>query len=239
MKETLGKIYNFILDILFPVKCIGCDKEGEWICKKCFERIKIKKNQACPKCFSKNIDGSYCDKCNVYSKMKGIIIAGTYEDKLLQKAVHLMKYKFIQDLSKPLAVILQKGFKIWQKENKVNLKNIILIPIPLHRKRERERGFNQASLIARELGNKIGVEVRNSVIKRVKNTKSQAKQDSLTRRKNIKGAFEINNNFSLENKLVFIIDDVCTTSSTLEECAKEIDKLNPKEIWGLVLARGQ
>jgi ComF family protein len=239
MKEALKRIFNFILDILFPIKCVNCDKEGEWICKDCFYKIEISKKQKCPKCFSENKDGLYCEKCAIYSKMKGIVVAASYEDKLLQKATHILKYKYVKDLSKPLSRILQKGFEVWQKENKQDLKDIILIPVPLHRKRENERGFNQANLLARELGQRIKVEAKSDILKRIKNTKAQAKQDSLARRKNIKNAFELREQVNLENKIVFIIDDVCTTSSTLEECAKEIDKLNPQEIWGLVLARGK
>lgn len=239
MKEVLSRAYTFILDILFPIRCISCDKEGEWICQKCFKKIEIKKNQSCPKCFSKNKDGRYCDKCSVYSKMKGAIIAGTYEDKLLQKAVHILKYKYVKDLSKYLACILQEGFKIWCKNNKVDSKDIILIPVPLHKKKENKRGFNQAELLAKEFSFKVNLSLDKKSLKRIKNTRAQAKQDSLIRRKNIKGAFSVESNISLKDKIIFIVDDVCTTSSTLEECAKEIDKLNPKEIWGLVLARGQ
>lgn len=239
MQEALKKAYDFVLDVLFPVKCIECDKEGEWICKQCFSKIKINKNQACPKCFRKNQDGSYCSECSIYSKMKGVVVASTYEDKLLQKAVHLLKYRYIRDLSKPLSYILKKGFVNWRENNKANIEKIILVPVPLHKKKERKRGFNQATLLAKELGLRIGVKEYCNILKRIKNTKAQAKQDSLTRRKNIKGVFQVNKNKNLNNKIIFIIDDVCTTSSTLEECAKEIDKLNPQEIWGMVLARGR
>lgn len=239
MKEVLNQALNFILDILFPIKCIACDKEGEWICEKCFSKIKINKKQTCPKCFSKNNKGTFCDKCSIYSKMRGVLVSASYENKLLQKAVHILKYKYVKDLSKPLSIVLQKGFKTWQKNNRLDLEDIILIPVPLHKKRENERGFNQADLLAQELALKINTRVNNNILKRIKNTKAQAKQDSLTRRKNIKGAFKLQNKSILKNKTIFIIDDVCTTSSTLEECAKEIDRGDPKEIWGLVLARGK
>jgi len=239
MKEALNRIYNFVLDILFPIKCISCNKEGKWICQKCFKKIKIKKNQTCPKCFSKNKDGRYCDKCSVYSKMKGVVVASTYEDKLLQKAVHILKYKYVKDLSKPLAVILQNGFKNWHKNNKTKIEDIILVSVPLHKRKENKRGFNQAEILTQELALRIGAKANSKILKRVKHTEAQAKQDSLARRKNIKGAFSITKDINIRNKIVFIVDDVCTTSSTLEECAKEIDKGKPMEIWGLVLARGQ
>lgn len=239
MWKVLGKIYNFVLDVLFPIKCINCDKEGEWICQECFDKIKIKKNQTCPKCFTKNKDGAYCDKCSICSKMKGIVIASTYEDKLLQKAVHLLKYKYVKDLSVPLASILQKGFRVWEENREINKKDIVLIPVPLHKKRENKRGFNQAELLARALSSKVDINFDSNILKRIKHTKAQAVQDSLTRRKNIKGAFSVIKDTNLKNKIVFIVDDVCTTSSTLEECAKEIDKREPREMWGMVLARGQ
>jgi ComF family protein len=171
--------------------------------------------------------------------MRGIIVSAYYENPLLQKSIHTLKYNFVKDLTQPLSKILMKGFETWQQNHQENIKNIILLPIPLHKKREKHRGFNQAELLAQSLGKKLGAKVNTQSIVRERNTSAQANLDSLKRRKNIKNAFKIKNATLFKNKMIFIIDDVCTTSSTLEECAKEIAKADPKEIWGLVLARGK
>jgi len=239
MKQAVNSALNFLLDIIFPIKCLGCGLEGKWLCSQCLGQIKLRERQACPKCFKENSQGVFCEKCQVASKMSGIVVAATYEDKLLQKAVHHLKYKYVRGLAKPLAEVLEKGFNQWQEEYNGNLSEIILLPVPLHKKRQRARGFNQTFLLARSLSNKLQVEVADKVLVRVKNTSSQTKHNLLTRRKNIKNAFVLERQTDLKGKIVFIVDDVCTTSATLEECAKEVAKARPQEIWGMVLARGQ
>lgn len=186
------------------------------------------------------MDGSFCAKCQITSKMKGVIVSASYENKLLQKSVHVLKYKNVKDLSLPLAKILRKGFSSWAESNDLDKSEAVLVPVPLHKKKEKLRGFNQADLLALELGKLSGMSVNLKIISRIKNTTSQAKLDMIKRRKNIKGAFKLADDYScLKNKTVFIVDDVCTTKSTLEECAKEISRANPAGIWGLVLARGK
>lgn len=238
-KLIITKIYKFILDVIFPINCLSCYQEGDWICAKCWEKIKLEKIETCPRCQSPSPRSAFCENCQITSKMQGIIVAASYENKLLQKAVHYFKYHNIKDLQHPLGKILLARLNLWGIDK---LSDYILIPIPLHKKKQKLRGYNQAELLANALNLLSNIKIERDIIKRIKNTSAQAKLSPLKRRKNIKNAFNINpdipNNY-LADKKVLIIDDVCTTSSTLEECAKEISKLNPREIWGLVLARGK
>ncbi|MFH2105077.1 MAG: double zinc ribbon domain-containing protein [Parcubacteria group bacterium] len=239
MQEGISKIWQFLLDIIFPIKCIGCFREGEWVCAACWREIELNRELACPRCGCVSDDGSFCDQCRVTSKMTGVVVAASYEDKLLQQAVHTLKYKFVRDMSQPLAMVLHEGLKIWLSHHQVNRQDVIFVPAPLYRKRERQRGFNQTALLAQELNKMARFTVRDDVLVRIKSTPAQAKLDPIKRRKNIKGAFQLEKTAILRGKTIFIIDDVCTTSATLEECAKEIDKAKPRKIWGLVLARGK
>ncbi|NQV13539.1 MAG: ComF family protein [Parcubacteria group bacterium] len=239
MQEGISKIWQFLLDIIFPIKCVSCGREGEWVCTACLREIELNRELVCPRCGYASGDGSFCDQCRVTSKMAGIIVAASYEDKLLQQAVHALKYKFVREMSRPLATILSGGLKIWLNHHQGDRQDVVLVPVPLYRKRERQRGFNQTALLAQELNKMARFTVRDDVLVRIKSTPAQAKLDPIKRRKNIKGAFRLENTAILQGKTVFIIDDICTTSATLEECAKEIDKAQPREIWGLVLARGK
>ncbi|MBU1178399.1 ComF family protein [Patescibacteria group bacterium] len=239
MWEGISKIWQFILDIIFPIKCIGCLWEGEWVCSSCLSEIEINKKLACPRCGCISDDGSFCDQCRVTSKMTGIVAAASYEDKLLRQAVHALKYKFVRDMSRPLATILHAGLKVWLSRHQVDWQDVIFVPVPLYRQRQRQRGFNQTALLAQELNKRAKFTVRDDVLVRIKSTPAQAKLDPIKRRKNIKGAFQLEKTAILRGKTIFIIDDICTTSATLEECAKEIDKAKPRKIWGLVLARGK
>lgn len=235
-------IIDFLLDILFPVKCLGCKKEGEWICKSCLDRIELLQVQTCPKCNKPSKNGKFCcclgQNGSSNSALSGIIIAARYQDKLLQKAIHAFKYRFIRDLAVPLSHILIKILKktLFQEEQKPH--NIILIPVPLHKRKILQRGFNQAELLAKEISKKFGMPLAKDKVIRTKNTKPQIELDPAARQTNVQDAFLCQKEIP-KNKTIIIIDDVCTTSATLSECAKAIRAKNPsKKIWGLVLARG-
>jgi ComF family protein len=173
------------------------------------------------------------------SKMTGILVCASYDDELLQKAIHTLKYKFVKGLAEPLSNLLAKTLK---KNSQFSILNseFLIIPVPLHLKRLKWRGFNQAQEFAWCLEKNLDLEVKNNVLIRSKYAKPQMQiKHHLARRKNIKNAFECIRPKEIKDKVVILIDDVCTTSATLEECAKALSLAKPKEIWGLVLARVQ
>jgi ComF family protein len=234
----LKQIKNFCLDILFPIECISCGDEGKFLCDHCFLDIELNEKQDCPKCHKTTKLGNFCKDCEKTSRLNGIIVSATYENDLLQKAIHTLKYKYIQDLSKPLSKILIFGLKKTIFKEKIDHEFIIL-PIPLHKNRLRERGFNQSELLCIEVAKYFKLIYLNDVLSRTKKTKSQMSLNPIYRRKNIKGAFFCDKPEFIKNKKIILVDDVCTTSATLEECAKSFYDFGPSEIWGLVLARGK
>lgn len=234
----LKQIKNFALDVLFPIECLSCGEEGSFLCQHCFEDLELNKKQDCPKCHKETKLGNFCKECANTSRLNGIIVSASYENDLLQKAIHSLKYKYIEDLAKPLAKILISGLENTLFKEKIDNEYLIL-PIPLHKKKQRERGFNQAKLLSLEVAKYFRLTCLNNVISRIKKTKSQMSLNPIYRRKNIKGAFVCDKPELIKNKKIILVDDVCTTSSTLEECAKAFYDFKPREIWGLVLARGK
>lgn len=232
-KAYMHEVLKFILDTIFPIECIGCKKEGKWICDECFSKIELMEAQHCPICNDESELGMLCEKCEGKSRVEQILVVTHYDDKIVARAIHLLKYKNIKDLALPLSLILAKYIK------KLKLKNSLLIPIPLHKKKLRERGFNQTELIARKISEKLAIPLDPSILSKIKNTKSQMSLDPLTRRKNIKGAFRCDEPREIKGKTIILLDDVCTTSATLEECAKVIHLHKPKKIIAAVLARGR
>lgn len=119
---------------------------------------------------------------------------------------------------------------------------IILAPVPLHKKRLVWRGFNQAELLAEQISKKLKIRIYKDILIRQKNTAPQMEiKDKDERVKNVKDAFEAKKSFSqdeFKNRIFILIDDVSTTGSTLQECAKALKTLKPKEIWAFVIAKG-
>jgi ComF family protein len=113
----------------------------------------------------------------------------------------------------------------------------VIIPVPLHPQRLRERGYNQSGLLARELGRVSGLPVWEGSILRLRNTPAQVKAASADdRRSNVRGAFSCNDE-KVRGKRVLVLDDVCTTGATLDSCAVALKAAGASSVWGLVLAR--
>ena len=220
MKKLLKNIKKFILDIFFPSFCVGCKKEGAFLCKKCKEKIYINK---------------YPCSLPKKSKIKKIYCATDYHQKNIEKLIHSFKYKFIKDTKNELSEIIIKHLELSEFKK---TKNQILIPVPLHKKRLKWRGFNQSEILASEIGKKLNIPVSANVIFKIKNTETQTQQKSKKDRiKNIKGAFIIKNENIIKDKDVILVDDVFTTGATLKECSKQIQKAKPKSIEAIVVAK--
>ncbi|MFH1375603.1 MAG: ComF family protein [Patescibacteria group bacterium] len=217
--------------MVFPVRCIGCSAEGELLCEECLGKVQLNAEQFCPVCWQPSLGGKVCARCE--SPLAGLRVAASYErNPELAKAVRTLKYKFSENLAGRLAQILSCSI-----QQKSYIGERVITPVPLHRKRERWRGFNQAELLATAVAEKLNLPLEHLLV-RTKNTPQQAKLSKQERLKNLDDAFTLISKVTVKNKTVILVDDIASTGSTLFECAKVLEKHGAKEVWGLVLARG-
>src|SRR4030042_7173164 len=217
----LTRARDFLLDTLFPIRCIGCNKPDVWFCGECLAGITLKLEQVCPVC-EKNITpgGQVCFSCRKKSKLDGLLVAASYQNKIVAKMAHYYKYRFVEDLSVPLGKILVNSFL----DSRLSLPEII-IPVPLHKRRLRWRGFNPAELLAayicKNLTPGFEIPLADNLLVRKRYTHPQMKIKNYSRRKNnIANAFELKNSREIRNKIILLVDDIATTGATLFECAK-------------------
>lgn len=240
------KILLWGLDFLFPPTCVLCQQGEELLCKKCFKSLSGKE-AACPKCAKKNNLGEFCSECKQEFYLRGVLVAGDLSDKKLAKLIKLYKYNFISGLGFFLAKFMYNFLKnnvlanpiINPKLNSdkyLNLNNYLIIATPLSKKRLRWRGFNQSAILAEFISCKLNLEISEKLI-RVKHQKPQAKLNLNERKNNLQDCFKWTGE-NLGGQNILLIDDVCTSSSTLNEMAKELTKHQAGVIWGLVLAKG-
>jgi ComF family protein len=245
------KFSGFVLDLLFPKICFGCGQEGFYICPECLKGIEINRHPKCFICNRRSPDNRICQECGHKTNLTGVFIASSWDNQILRQLIYEYKYRFVKDLAKPLSQIMINYLEADQLIARAPDK-LIFTPVPLHRQRLQWRGFNQAELLAKEVANHFEAPVA-QLLERSRNTQPQAEiKKQKERKNNIKGAFLLNKTFAplrakgaiinnlplLKEKTVIIVDDITTTGSTLEECAMALKPLRPKEIWGLVLARG-
>jgi len=226
-----SKIRGMALDLLFPRWCVGCGKEGDFICPSCLKSLSRVMPPLCPKCGLPQSSATLCAGCVGWQAEIDGIRAPFRFDGVMRQAVHELKYRNLRALAGLLAQLLDD----YLVDNP--LPGEVLVPVPLHPKRLRERGYNQSYLLAKELGKLAGLPVVVDYLVRERHTSPQARTSTVgERRGNVADAFACRDR-RLEGKPVILIDDVSTSGATLDACARALKGAGAASVWGLVLAR--
>jgi ComF family protein len=227
----LIELKGVALDFLFPRFCVGCSKEGDFICDSCQSSLMRIEPPVCPKCGKPQINEILCDSCvNWDADIDGIRSPFQFEG-VVRKAIHEFKYKNLRAIAGGLAKLLSE----YMAENPIPCD--VLVPVPLHGKRMKERGYNQSAILAKELGRLTGLPVNDSCLIRSRYNVPQAKTKNVEeRRRNVIGIFKCKNE-DLRSKKILLIDDVTTSGATLNACASVLKVIEATSVWGLTLAR--
>lgn len=227
LSNLTGKAYDF----LFPRRCVGCGREGGFICPACGALFLPIAPPLCSLCGVPLSSGSLCPSCAGWeASIDGVRSAFRFEGPA-REAVHQLKYQNLKSIAPDMAALMV------QVLNSDSPPGDVLVPVPLHSKRLKERGYNQSGLLARELGRLIALPVDESCLIRQRNTHSQARTRSLTeRRENVNGAFFCQNN-NLKGRRVILVDDVATSGATLNAGAAALKEAGALSVWGVTFAR--
>jgi len=230
------RINKFLRNFLFPVKCLGCQKEGTFLCPECLEKIPFLPYYPCPKCLKPSLFGGICLDCGKSRfPISRLIVATSYKNELVASLIKQFKfYPFSLELANPLAVLLVKTIKESGFAPYLKQKNFIIVPVPLLWRDKAKRGFNQSEELAKIMAKNFNLSLNTNIVKKTKKTNPQIGLGKEERKKNLKESFKtktkINGNF-------LIVDDIITTGSTLREVAKTLKKAGANEIWAAVLAK--
>ena len=227
----LIELKGVALNLLFPRFCVGCGREGAFICNSCRSTLPRIELPICPQCGIPQLNGTLCYRCvNRPSSIDGIRSPFRFEG-AIREAVHQLKYHNLRAIAGSMALLLHR----YLQENL--LPGDVLVPVPLHPKRQRERGYNQSSLLAMELSQLQELPVDEKSLVREKYTLPQARTTSLEeRQRNIIGVFRCRGE-GVKRKRVILVDDVSTSGATLNACAAVLKEAGASSVWGLVLAR--
>ena len=227
----LAKLKGIAVDLLFPRWCVGCGKEGDFICLSCLRSLPRVMPPLCPRCGKPQPSGILCPGCVSWQAEVDGIRSPFRFDGGIRQAIHQLKYRNLRASTTTLAKLLQDYL------NNNPLPGEILVPVPLHRKRLRERGYNQSGLLAKELGKLISLPVVDNCLIRHRQAPPQAKTSTVAeRRSNVANAFTCRDH-RLRDKQILLIDDVATSGATLDACAAALKSAGAATVWGLVLAR--
>ena len=214
-------ILEQILNLFYPPVCGICGKLNQnFLCQKCNNTLK---NQA-----KFNVENF--QKKEKY--FKELLYIFKYEG-IIRKTI--LKYKFQEEsyLYKTFVNFILKNQKFFEFIKSYDT----IVPVPISKKRHKERGYNQSYLIAKEISKKTKLELQNRCIIKRKNVIEQSKLNKEEREKNIKGVYEIIDKENLQNKRIILVDDIYTTGNTVNECCRILQKAQPKSISVIVIAK--
>ncbi len=235
-------IKELLLNILFPVQCLNCRKEGVYLCSDCFSLIDIAVQRFCPFCRPPKIvlEGGRCPTCRGNRNLNGLFSASSYQNFIVKRLISQFKYEpFVKELAGPLSSLILQYFKMFDYKPPFfgDKAGFIFMSVPLHRKRLKWRGFNQAEEIAKFLSLTLKIPLISDVLLKIKETQSQTELTAEDRSKNVKGVFVCRNENLIKNKKILLVDDVFTTGATMQECSRVLKQAGAKEIWGITAAR--
>lgn len=243
MDKLAKKSKEFLLELFFPSFCLGCKKEGVFLCYDCKSTLEISEYNYClcnkdPLRLPAGEKSGKCSRCKD-KKLSGLYSALPYKEKFLtRKLIYQFKYQpHIKSLSKTLAEIVLEHLFLAKNLETQTWENSILIPVPLEIKRLKNRGYNQSEELANRLGHTLNVPLVSDNLVKTKKTLPQMELSAKDRQENVRGAFAIKNPQEIAGKKVFLVDDVYTTGATMEECAKTLKEAGAKQVWGIVIAR--
>ena len=226
--------------LFYPATCVVCSGDVErpdYLCESCRSRAPRITSPFCAKCsepFSGAITQTFsCANCEHRTLHFDSAVAAYRSRGLVRKLVHEFKYGHQRHLRHPLAEWLGETMSDPRLQGR---RFDLIVPVPLHPARERERGFNQATLLAELLARQVAVPLR-AVLERIRYTTTQTAYDRAERMENLRDAFRLRKNMNVRELHVLLIDDVLTTGSTLSECARVLKEAGAISVHAATAAR--
>jgi ComF family protein len=242
MPALLRRVGEEILLFIYPPTCAGCGEpvsptEPLEFCPSCRESLDLVRGPSCPTCgipLSPEAPGGYeCGSCleGLY-RFDRARSAGTYRG-LLREVIHRFKYDGHISLARPLAQLLLPAARELRALHEID----VVLPVPLHPRRLRERGFNQAALLARRIGGSLKIPVEYRALWRLRWTEPQIGLTSRERAENVRGAFGLTKKELVRDRTVLLVDDVFTTGETVDQCVRELKRGGAREVVVVTVAR--
>lgn len=233
--ENLEKLGRGILDLVFPISCIVCGADGEFLCAKCQKNLQQLEKQLCLSCHKPAPFGKTHPECLTKSTVDGSIAALDYKNPDIKNLIKIFKYNFVSDLANPLSELIVEAIDNQGLDE--YFEDFTIVPVPLHQRRLNWRGFNQSALLSTKLAERLRIKIDNQLVARQKNTTPQAAlKHAEERKKNIENAFNLIGDAT--NKKIVLVDDLVTSGSTANEIAKLLKRSNAAEVWIITAAHG-
>ncbi|MBO7299306.1 MAG: ComF family protein [Kiritimatiellae bacterium] len=242
--KGIANFYHTLGDLVTPRHCVSCGAASgnSYLCAACKDTIILRPTTGCCKiCGNLPSSGShgfmYCSSCLANRPTYDIARSATIYEGAVRDMILALKYKQGTYLVKDLAALVEGCVRASYSDEQIDA----ICPIPLYPTKERERGYNQAALIAKELSKNLGVPYMPQLLERVRHTFTQTKLNSEQRKENVHGAFNSSNTVAdyVYGRNILLVDDVFTTGATCSECASVLKRNHAGKVFVVSIAREQ
>lgn len=220
---------KILLNFVYPPYCVLCDSwlddDSSIICRDCWSRLA---NQR----LLLHISLSNYQAIGHKIFFDKVISVWDFNPEV-QNIIHLFKYQGMHSLAEQLGGMMARALAYDEEYQTADL----IIPVPLNRARKRERGYNQSNLLGKRISEVSGIQMENKLLRRVKDTKTQTKLNTKQRSRNVSNAFRVKNSEAISRKSIILVDDVITTGSTLNACAKELKAAGAEKVFVLTIVK--
>jgi ComF family protein len=225
-----AEAWRLALDLLYPPRCALCHKHGSFLCDPCRLDLPKADGPRCRVCWLP-WDGRFCPACDSHPLALDAIRSPFRYESGVRTLVHQFKFRnfsaLAEALAGPMAVVASDSA----------LAADLIVPVPLSGHNQRNRGYNQAGLLAREIGKYLGLPVAEA-LRRPHSARPQSlTQDAAARRRNVEGVFSLRRGASIESRRVLLVDDVATTGATLDACARALRLAGAEGVSAVTFAR--
>lgn len=234
--RALGESF---LNIIYPPLCLLCERnlEGErLLCIRCRHSLVHEETISCGRCGAPEYSGDGCDRScicrNLPEELMRVRSVARYEG-TVRDLIHMFKFAGYRGLHSIMAdIMMETGRSMISRD-----RDPIVMGVPLHRARRRERGYDQAAVLAKAVAEGLGVECARGVLVRQKHSRPQSELSLDERRENLEDAFVVRNASEVEGRIVLLVDDVVTTGITLGSCARALGSAGARGTLALTFAR--
>ncbi|MDP8243887.1 MAG: ComF family protein [Candidatus Hinthialibacter antarcticus] len=236
---TAHALFQTLIDLIYPPVCAGCGGEvagtGPPVCEACLLSAPRIEKPLCQTCGApgENPHAKHCPECPEkahYHRARAVL---DYQDKTVKKLIQGLKFHYQTGLAVPLGDLMLEGFNQYFKDEQYDA----IVPVPLHRKRKRQREFNQATLLAQAIQREHNLPMIENAVMRIRHTKPQTSMTPLKRKTNVLGAFAVKDASVIQGAQLLLVDDIYTTGSTTNEIARVLIEAGAKHVDVLTLSR--
>ena len=228
---TLSRVGRVVLDLLYPPRCSLCGRAGAFVCEACLAKLPRALPPRCARCWLPVLAGAPCGRCRVQPlRLTAIRSPFRYEGDV-RRLVQAFKFGGQSALAEAMAG------QIVSLVRETGLDAEVIVPVPLSTGRQRQRGYNQAGLLAAAIGKSLELPVA-LALRRTRSGQAQARSASAAERlRNVEGAFAVTGQGAIAGRRVMVVDDVATTGATLDACARALLKGGAAAVEAVTFAR--